>query len=112
MEDHSATRPYDLCCTRGNETIFVEVKGTRGLGATVIVTRGEVEFARNAPVALLFIVSNVTVTKGKHPRVSGGEVTTINAWANEPSLSPIAFRLDLSAAPILAEKPQVKRAAG
>ena len=44
---------------REGEELYVEVKGTRTAGTGIIVTRGEVEFARNEKNVLLFIVSNV-----------------------------------------------------
>ncbi len=41
--------PYDAVATRGVETLYLEAKGTRSGGATVLVTRGEVEHARAHP---------------------------------------------------------------
>lgn len=46
VEDHSKNRPYDLCCKRKKELLYVEVKGTQTKGEEIILTSGEVDFAR------------------------------------------------------------------
>ena len=40
VEDTSANRPYDFECTKRGKVVRVEVKGTIGNGASVLVTAG------------------------------------------------------------------------
>src|SRR6266851_4440481 len=40
VETHG--KPFDLLCTRGQERLYVEVKGTQGSGAEILLTKGEV----------------------------------------------------------------------
>ena len=46
VEDHHQDHPYDLRCTKKNEGLYVEVKGTQTNGKGIILTSGEVRFAR------------------------------------------------------------------
>lgn len=91
-------RPYDLRCRRpslGNEILYVEVKGTRGQGETIILTANEVEHARRHRAAMeLFLVHSIRLdgrVAGK--RVAAGGVVNIHKrWAPQPSnLGPIAY---------------------
>lgn len=49
VEDTHLTHPYDAKAIRGREVCYLEAKGTQSNGATVIVTKGEVDHARNNP---------------------------------------------------------------
>jgi hypothetical protein len=53
VDNHSANHPYDLRCTKKNEVLYVEVKGTQTNGKGIFLTFGEVEFASG----LLHLVS-------------------------------------------------------
>lgn len=65
VEDTSKGNPYDLRCTRGDETLYVEVKGTTSLGEEVLLTPGEVRFAEaNADQMVLFIVHSIELPTG------------------------------------------------
>lgn len=46
VENHSKNHPYDLKCSGSKATLYVEVKGTQTNGKGIILTHGEVEFAR------------------------------------------------------------------
>lgn len=49
VTDTRQNRPYDAVAVRDRETIYLEAKGTQSMGETVIVTRNEVEHARQNP---------------------------------------------------------------
>jgi Protein NO VEIN, C-terminal len=57
VSDTHANSPYDLRCVKDTEVHFVEVKGTSGEGRNVLLTAGEVNFARqHSGQMILFIV--------------------------------------------------------
>ena len=96
VEDTSSNHPYDLVCTKPNgECRRIEVKGTRGLGEDVIVTKNEVESARDsAQLTDLFIVHSIDIREedGKYI-ASGGEVNLIEDWVPlEADLTPLTYR--------------------
>lgn len=83
IEDTSATMPYDLECTGPDGTrLYVEVKGTTGDGAMVLLTQGEVDHARkHAGRCALFVLAHVRVEEnGEVPRAVGGEQRVIEDW--------------------------------
>lgn len=87
-------KPYDLCCTRGSEELFVEVKGTQSEGESVFLTRNEVAFARkNQPQVVLFIVCNVEVRKdGSGIRAIGGNTKILRPWnVDQGRLSALVY---------------------
>jgi transposase-like protein len=76
--DKSASHPFDLLATKGKQERFIEVKGTTGLGRSVILTHGEVDHARaHARDSALVIVSGIILagTNGEYA-ASGGEIST------------------------------------
>lgn len=46
MEDTRYANPFDAVATKGRQTRYLEAKGTQGDGDSVLVTAGEVNFAR------------------------------------------------------------------
>jgi hypothetical protein len=98
VRDTSANNPFDLECTRADEALRVEVKGTTTHGQTVTVTRGEVESAlRTDRRTALFIVSGITVEclDGKWT-ASGGRVRLIDPWLpGEEDLTPISYSYEV-----------------
>lgn len=87
-------KPYDLECRKGQELLFVEVKGTQSAGSQVILTRNEVEFACNpANEMALFIMSGVAVAgTDLAPIVTGGDMRVICPWRIEKHhLSAISY---------------------
>jgi len=95
VDDVSSTMPFDLHCQRGNQTLYVEVKGTTGRGDKIILTSGEVRFAReHASSMVLFVLSGIIVNHGE---AEGGSRRLIVPWElNENLLEPMSFwyRLD------------------
>lgn len=87
-------KPYDLLCRKGRTVLFVEVKGTQGLGQSVILTRNEESFARkNGPNMALYVVSGIDVygPKGKR-RGRGGTGRPFRPWAiDEGNLKPRTY---------------------
>jgi hypothetical protein len=74
-------KPYDLRCTKDNEELFVEVKGTQTPGATVLLTKNEVDFARRYRRHMaLFILHSARVIKGECLSVSGGISRVLPPW--------------------------------
>lgn len=83
--DVSATKSYDLECTRRGEELHVEVKGTMGDGASVLLTPGEVKHARNYEPVALFVVAGIRIEPDPaHPRLLigvGGEYSLTHPWS-------------------------------
>lgn len=94
VEDVSKNHPYDLRCRRRDEVVFVEVKGTKTAGKEVLLTKGEVRFAKeHADQMALFELNGIVVTEGDSvPVASGGEARILQPWVVENSeLSPIGY---------------------
>jgi hypothetical protein len=80
VEDTHVGNPFDLRISRRGEVVQVEVKGTTGDGAEVVLTRGEVESAERAPSAL-FILRQVKITWiSDEPIAIGGEPILYMPW--------------------------------
>lgn len=76
--------PFDLRCTKGNQELHAEVKGTQGKGKVVNLTRNEVRHNQEpctwdtkCDAQALFVVSGITVTGGTP---SGGEMRYAWPW--------------------------------
>ena len=86
---------YDLHCTKGDEVLFVEVKGTTGTGDTIFLTRNEVALSRKTPKLMaLVIVRNIKLVKsGAERSATGGEMQIIKPWdVNKFEPKPIQFQ--------------------
>ena len=93
--DTSANRPYDLVARRGEERLFVEVKGTTTAGEQVFLTKNEVAHARANPGScLLFILYGIAIREtGKGLEALGGERRLVADWApEEGDLVPLTFQ--------------------
>lgn len=103
MEDTHLGNPYDLKGTRGDEVLYVEVKGTTGAGHEVIVTRGEVKHARaHVGQCTLIVVSRIEVTEvpGEPPVADGGDVHRVVDWQpEEERLEPLTYAYELRPRP-------------
>lgn len=100
VEDTSAFKPYDLVCTSKTDLRRVEVKGTISDGATVEVTAGEVNAARQDGISTdLFIVSLIEVAaSGERVTCSGGVIRLLANWnPSDLDLEPTSFRFVVSA---------------
>jgi len=82
VEDTSTTQPYDLVCKAPGVEFRVEVKGTQTPGEGVIVTRNEVEAARqDGSRTHLFIVHSIRVEQTESGyQLSGGKLRLIKDW--------------------------------
>ena len=97
-EDVGATRSYDVDARRGDQHVFVEVKGTTttwGDDSEIILTRNEVELhEREHPNTMLIVVSSIRLDRSvSPPAASGGVVAMTYPWLIErANLTPITFR--------------------
>lgn len=95
VQDVGSTESYDLRCAReGAAELHVEVKGTTGLGETVILTRNEVLHARSWPDVELFIVTEIAVADRDtdHPTASGGVAHLCRGWKPaDENLTPLGY---------------------
>lgn len=101
--DVSATQPFDLLCKDGDRELRVEVKGTKSLGFSVLLTRNEVRHAQahNGSVAL-FVVSSIVATASG---CTGGTIAILEPWdIRQDELEPIAFECRLHAPQLANEK--------
>ncbi|MBK8222839.1 MAG: DUF3883 domain-containing protein [Candidatus Obscuribacter sp.] len=94
VTDVSKFSPFDLLCvdSDGCET-RVEVKGTTGKGEQVILTRNEVENARNYPAVDLFIVCNILLVEedGVY-KPTGGDVRVARRWSpSDDNLEALSY---------------------
>ena len=97
-KDVHKNRPFDLLCSRGSVRLFVEVKGTRSKEEQVILTSGEVKFAKKDPMHMVLYVQRlVRVTYGNgQPVVSGDKRLVKRQWTvDERSLEPLCFTYKL-----------------
>lgn len=95
VKDVGATSSFDLDARRGDERLYVEVKGTTSLGEEIILTRNEVELHRSEyPQNMLIVVSGIGLDRSVTPPVaSGGTMRVVAPWLiAEDHLAPIAFR--------------------
>jgi hypothetical protein len=79
---------------RGDETIYVEVKGTTTTGQSIILTRNEVAHHQaNYPNSCLILVSGILMlTASPEPTCTGGTVQVWHSWKIEDSrLSVLAY---------------------
>jgi hypothetical protein len=99
VADVGDAESYDLRCVRADEELHVEVKGTTTRGDAVILTRNEVQHAREFPHVALFIVTGIELTsddEGK-PGTRGGREHVVSGWSpDEADLSPLTYHYDTS----------------
>jgi len=93
--DKSATKPYDLMASKGEECLFIEVKGTTSSGEQVFLTANEVEWAReHKEQAVLYVVSGISVEEGAEGMAaSGGASLLLMPWdVDEGELKALTYR--------------------
>jgi ribosomal protein L37AE/L43A len=77
--DKSGSNPFDFLATRGKEIRYIEVKGTTGEGASIILTHGEVKHVRaNRNASALVVVAQITLSKSGSDYVGSGGVVTVH----------------------------------
>ena len=79
VEDVHVGGPYDLKCTRQKEVLFVEVKGTTGDGKNIMLTAGEVNFARKHLLQMALYVLHSIKLEGNGSRGKGTE-KVVRPW--------------------------------
>jgi len=95
VKDVSANHPFDLKVDLDGRQLSVEVKGTAGDGAEVLLTRGEVQHHASAhPDNALAIVSGIKLEgPADAPEATGGVLRIIEPWAVEAeALTPLSYR--------------------
>lgn len=82
VEDVSQRESYDLRCTRQEERIYVEVKGTTSEGFQILLTPNEViHNQENYPNTALFVVSHIEVNgSGEDTEATGGAIKLFMPW--------------------------------
>jgi hypothetical protein len=92
VEDLHEDHPYDLRCTKKDEKLYVEVKGTQTNGESIILTSGEVEFARRQKGQMaLFVLHSIKVSPDGAV-LSNEEKTVILPWdVDQGCLKPISY---------------------
>ncbi|MFI9011004.1 MrcB family domain-containing protein [Actinosynnema sp. NPDC053489] len=98
VTDVGATQSYDLDALRGEQHLFVEVKGTTSMWSStseIILTKNEVDLhEREYPNNMLVVVSQITLDRtATPPSASGGELHVVHPWQVLPSkLTPVTYR--------------------
>lgn len=69
-KDVSSYESYDILATKGDKELKVEVKGSRGLGDKIILTKNEVDLAKKNETQL-FVVSKIKYSS-KKKKAEGG----------------------------------------
>jgi hypothetical protein len=98
VEDVSRHGPFDLYCTRGDEHLHVEVKGTKTAGDHVLLTPNEVRFAReHAATMALFIVAGIVTEHDPSGWIAGaGAIRILRPWSpSAEDLTPVGYRCAL-----------------
>jgi hypothetical protein len=101
VEDVSGTQSYDFLCTHAGAELRVEVKGTTTDGSQVLLTRNEVEHARqHHPHTSLCVVANIRVGADSDGvvHISGGDLRIIQPWhVDDGVLTPLDYAYTLPA---------------
>ncbi|WP_433265206.1 MrcB family domain-containing protein [Actinosynnema sp. CS-041913] len=98
VEDVGATKPYDLDAKRGDEHLFVEVKGTTSTWtdrSEIILTGNEVELhEREYPNTMLVVVSGIALDRDTDPpTASGGILRVVHPWRiTRERLTAVTYR--------------------
>jgi hypothetical protein len=108
VRDVGATESYDIDARRGEERVFVEVKGTTSTwtdGSEVILTKNEVDLhEREHPNTMLLVISAISLNrKASPPIASGGVLHVVHPWriARE-HLTPVTYRYSVGPATVVA----------
>lgn len=95
IENRSRNNSYDLSGTLGDSKYYVEVKGTRSDGTSIIITEGEKCFTKNHNNVILFLLVKIKLEpSGKVGKeASGGTELLYKPWdITEGRLTPISYR--------------------
>ena len=81
-EDVSQRKSFDVLAIKGKEILKIEVKGTRGSGDKIIMTKKEVDLAKSNKT-ILFLVCNI-IYDYETGKTTGGEKRILK-WNFSPS---------------------------
>lgn len=97
LTDTSLNKPYDYVAVKGNEKLYIEVKGTQTLGKKIILTKNEVEMSKKyGDQMVLFLVHSIELNK-KSTKKNTGKAVIKSPWKlNENKLVPISFTYAIS----------------
>jgi hypothetical protein len=93
--DVYATKSYDFKATKGEEELHIEVKGTTGGLDAVLLTKNEVNWAREHPAnSVLAVVYRITLDRQQAPpAATRGTLHVVRPWSiDESALEALAFR--------------------
>lgn len=90
-KDVSKNSPYDVLAEKNGKSLKIEVKGTRGSGKLIIMTRNEVALARKNDT-MLFMVSSIEVKKKK---LIDGKITFREWNFSESNLIPLSYNYQI-----------------
>lgn len=97
--DMSGSNPFDFLATRGDEVRYIEVKGTKGDGNSIILTHGEVKHVRaKFNSSALVVVAKVIVKKYDDDYVGTGGTVVVHKdpWVlNDSMLYATEYRYSL-----------------
>jgi hypothetical protein len=79
IDDVHLKRHYDLKCTKGEEKLLVEVKGTTGKGKSILLTGREVEFVQDHPKSMALVIVHSINLKSKRD-LENGERIIVEPW--------------------------------
>ena len=100
VEDTSRNNPYDLRCSKEEETIFIEVKGSTESGDKIFLTKNEVNCANEKDrIFELFVVSEIEIIdkNAKTPKARGGKRRIIKPWKpKRKCLTPVTYSYNLA----------------
>ncbi len=105
FKNTSKAQCYDYTCTRDGNLFYVEVKGTQGSGASVILTKNEIRhWKKHQKNSIAVIVHGVDVKKidpeGGSFQASGGTSHVCLPWIlGSRALEPIQFKWIVSRRP-------------
>jgi len=92
VDDRRNGNPFDAVATRDGEVVYLEAKGTTGVGWKVLVTQGEVEFARAHPGACVMgIVSGIVLNDDGTVDPNSGELEVVEWDPETGTLRPLTF---------------------
>lgn len=98
VNDTRYSGPYDAIATKGEETLYLEAKGTQGSGDAVFLTHGEVAHARqHAGDCMIGIWSGMRFTDGSEIDQQRGESVIMPFEPDTGTLTPLQYRWKFSA---------------
>lgn len=95
VQDVHERRPYDLRCTKQREEFFVEVKGTTGSGKKILLTAGEVKFAKKHLGRMALFVTHSINLANEHDLDNGTRIVLLPWEIDDRRLIPSTYVCEL-----------------